>query len=372
MLYSESYSFNKTTIDDFITEAYQRCGMIGNEITGLQVQSAIMSANLELISWQGNTPLQFTKKMFLTPVQANETTVAVDPNVTKIIDALFTQPVRLNKNGVAISSSTPVSGSAQNCFLPTSFGGCSLNGVNSWIGFQYQFAKPPYPCIAYVGIEGLLPEAKYQFAIEYSFDGNTWVTAYTTPLRKYLATSPLFWVVEKTSNAQYWRVKEVSGSTTLDLNQIYFCVPSQNGSGDRQIKVISETTYLQYPLKGAPNSGFPTTAFYNPQVSPYMKLWPVISPQAISSNPSGVTCILYSGYQYIQSVTQMFENFDIPPAFYEALVSALAKRLCLKNVPLDELRYKILSSEAEIAFQKAAFTGAGTYSLSFVPDFNMG
>lgn len=366
MLSSNSYEFKNTPIDELILEAFERVGIAGNEITGEQIKSAIRSSNLELIEWQGRTPLQFLKKMFLVEVKPNESTVAVDPNTTKIVDVIFTQPMRLNSGGEAASSSVPTSGSAQNCFSNQLLQGCVLTGANSWISYSYPITMQSYPCISYVGIDILPTNAQYQIVVEYSYDNETWVNGYTDSLRTYLKNRTTWLVVEKTSNARFWRIREVSNSPTFEISQIYFCTTNSQGFGDRAMDILSQSDYMALSFKNGPASGYPTSCFYNPQISPYMKLYPVLSPSMISNSRIRFNCILYSAYQFVQTVDEMFLNFNIPPAFYEALVAGVAKRLAEKFKPE---KYEMLSRIAAERFGVAGMVDSNPFSLHFSIDY---
>lgn len=67
MATSNTYLFGTNTqLDALFDDAFERIGIIGNELVGLNIKSAIMSANLELTSWQGKVPLSWTRKRFMT------------------------------------------------------------------------------------------------------------------------------------------------------------------------------------------------------------------------------------------------------------------------------------------------------------------
>lgn len=358
MATSNTYEFgSNAAIDDLLRESFERIGIIGNELTGLQVQSAIMSANLELTAWQGKVPLSWTRKRFMTSLYVNQPTYLVPVRVTRIVDVVASQPIRLNTGGTAFSSS---GGNAANCFDPNATAGCVQTAPNGYIYYDYGIGNNQ--SIQFVGITGLTAfDSTYQLVVEYSFDNTNWTEAYKAPAQTYSVNKTVWLVIENTINARTWRIREVGGAT-LKIQQIYLDIPTNTGTGDRWLQPLSYTEWMQIPTKN--NFGFPSSYFFNEQIQPTITLWPVPGPNSLANQ---FTALLYDGYQYSQDVTNLFNQFDVPQRFYDALVSGIAYRLATKFAP-DKVQLK--KQESDEAFQLATLTEFQGVPLRFQPDLS--
>lgn len=357
MATSNSYAFGTNTeIDDLLRESFERIGVIGNDLTGLQVQSAIMSANLELTAWQGRVPLSWTRKRFMTSIYIGQPNYILPKSITRILDVVATQPYRLNTGGTAFSSA---GGNAANCFDPTATAGTVQTSANGYISYNYGVSNSQ--SIQYVGVTPVDSQASYTLVVEYSFDNVNWFTAYTAPTQLYFANQVTWFVIENAINAQVWRIRETNGAT-LSIGQLFFGQPTTTGTGDRTLTPLSYTEWMQIPTKN--NQGFPSSYFYNEQIQPTITLWPLPGPTSLANQ---FTALLYTAYQYSQDVTNLFNEFDVPQRFYDALVAGIAARLAAKFAP-D--KFPLLKQEASEAFQLAALTEFQSVTLRFQPDFS--
>ena len=245
MATSNSYAFGTNTqIDDLIRESFERIGIIGNDVVGLQAQSAVMSANLELTSWQGRVPLSWTRKRFMTSLYIGQPTYILPKTITRVVDVIVSQIIRLNTGGTAYSSS---GGSAANCFNPSITAGCVQTSPNGFISYDYA-SSGITPSIQYVGISPLQAQSDYTLAVDYSFDGTNWINAYQAPTQTFFGNQVTWFVIENTVNARAWRIRETKGAT-LQIQQIYFNQSETTGTGDRTLEALSYTEWMQIPTK---------------------------------------------------------------------------------------------------------------------------
>ena len=357
MATSNTYEFGTSTqIDDLIRESFERIGIIGNEFTGLQIQSAIMSANLELTSWQGKVPLSWTRKRKMLSMYVGQPIYKLPINITRIVDVSAIQPTRLNTGGTATSSA---GGVAANCFDATATAGCTQGSPDGYISYDYGVGNAY--SIQYVGITPLASQIDYTLAIEYSFDNTNWHLSEQTPATTYFADQIQWFVLENSLNARSWRIRETAGAT-LAIQQIYFSQPSTTRTGDRYMQALSYTEWMQIPSKQ--NTGFPSAYFFNAQIQPTLTMWPVLGSTAASNQ---FTAILYTAYQYSQDVVRLFQTFDIPQRFYDALVAGISKRLAQK---FDPARLQEAKSYADEAFQLATLTDYENVTLRVQPDMS--
>ena len=106
---------------------------------------------------------------------------------------------------------------------------------------------------------------------------------------------------------------------------------------DRVIMPISRTEYMSYPNKA--QQGFPTTFWFNRQLSPVLTLWPV---------PDGSqTSVTYASVVRLQDANlTATEELDIPPIWLEAMVYGLAYRLAQVWAPDKVALMKPMADES--------------------------
>src|SRR5574338_1276485 len=104
-LTSNTYQFgNNTQLDDLFREAYERIGVLGNEQSPLNIQSAIMSANLELSSWPGRGLNLWLVQRQMFTIYPNQPIYTLPLNTVRVLEVAATTPLRLNTGGTAASS----------------------------------------------------------------------------------------------------------------------------------------------------------------------------------------------------------------------------------------------------------------------------
>jgi hypothetical protein len=355
---SNTYQFgNNTQLDDLFRDAFERIGIVGNEQSPLQVQSAIMSANLELSSWPGRGLNLWLIQQEMFSLYTNQPIYVLPQYTVRVLEVVATQPTRLNTGGTAL---TTAGGVASNCFDPTQTAGCTQTAPNGSIGYDYGMGNTN--SILYVGVTPLVTST-YTLTVQYSFDVINWTTVYVAPAQSYPADQTVWFVIQQSLNARAWRITETGGAT-LAIQQIYFDQPTNAGMGDRLLSPLSRSEYLSIATKM--NTGFPSGYYFNqsalaPSGAPSITMWPVPGP----SIPLPATNILYSNYRYAQDVTQMFQNAELPQRFYDALVAGLSARLALKFAPE---KYQLMKAEAIDAYRVAAATDFENVTLRFTPD----
>jgi len=123
---------------------------------------------------------------------------------------------------------------------------------------------------------------------------------------------------------------------------------------DRIILPVSRTEYMSYPNKA--QQGFPTTFWFDRQLSPTFTLWPV---------PDGTQASLtYAYVSRIQDANLVgTQEMDIPPIWLEAMVYGLAYRLAQIWAPEKVAMMKPMADESyDIAASQNVETAA--YYLS--------
>lgn len=126
-------------------------------------------------------------------------------------------------------------------------------------------------------------------------------------------------------------------SNAVVMLDAYVTVTTGTQSIDRIILPVSRTEYMSYPNKA--QAGFPTTFWFDRQLSPTFTLWPV---------PDGSqTSLRYAYVSRIQdSNLSGSQEMDIPPIWLEAMVYGLAYRLSQVWAPDKVVILKPMSDEA--------------------------
>lgn len=351
---SNSYLFGSNTdLDDLLRESYERIGIIGNEQTPLNIQSALMSANLELSLWPGRGLNLWLVQQMMFSIYVGQPTYSLPLNTVRVLEVVATQPNRLNKGG---TPGTSADGTAENCFDPKNTDGCIQTSENGNISYDYGFGKSY--SILYVGITPL-NNSLYTLSVDYSFDNVNWTeNVYEAPAQTYPANQITWFVIQQSLNARSWRIRETGGEI-LKIQQIYFAQPTTYGSGDRLLSNLSRSEYISIPTKLT--QGFPSGYYFNQIIPPTISLWPVPPVNNTQTN------ILYTNYSYAQDITQMFQTAQIPQRFYDALVAGITARLAMKFAP-DKLQ--MMEAKANETYQIASNTDYECVTLRFNPDFS--
>lgn len=353
---SNTYNFGTlTAFDDLARDAFERIGIIGNNVTGLQLQSAILSANLELTDWQGKgLNLPFIEQDMLS-IYANQPTYALPINTVRLLEVSVAALNRLNVGGTAFSSA---GGNADNVFIAGNTTGCVQTSPDGYISYNYGVGNAY--SVLYVGVQPLIDQT-LSLTIDYSFDGSIWYNVYTPIDQFYYANSITWFVLPAPLNAQYWRIKENAGAT-MQIQQLYFTNASTT-QGNRLLTAISRSEYMAIANRSIQSTS--GSYYFNNINTPTITLWPMPY-----NNQYNV--LYYTRLRYAQDITNLTDTIDIPQRFYEAFTAGLAMRLAEKFPEnMTPERWQLLQSRAPInsAYLTAAQTDFENVTIRFEPDF---
>lgn len=331
MAYSQTYNFAQNAqIDLYITKAFERCGIMGQALTGLQVQSAITDLNLMFSEWANKGINLFTVEKTMFQLNVGQPSYLLRSYTVDLAGVTASNNTRL-LGGIPFSSAGGIAANAFNG-NPNS-AGCIQNAPNGNISYQYPINY--LPSVYYVGIQSAT-NTEYSITVEYTLDNVLWNTSMVIPKQMYLAKSIQWFVIPSPINAQSIRIRETGGAT-LAITQLYFSMPSNS----RILTPISREEWTSYPNKQI--QATPSSFYIDRQDDPILTLWP-------TPDNSYQTLVFNSIFQ-IMDVTQMRENANIPQRFMEAAISGLAARMSLIWAP-D--KFPILDGLAERAFALAA------------------
>lgn len=144
-------------------------------------------------------------------------------------------------------------------------------------------------------------------------------------------------------------------ANTIVMLDAYIVTSSGGAVTNRLILPISRTEYASYP--NINQQGFPTTYWFNRQLSPTVTLWPVPDGTQTSFNYYRVRQIQDSGYDEGQ-------NMEVPYYWLEAFVYGLAQRLALQWAPDKVMMLKPMADES---YQIAASQNVETAQQYIAP-----
>ncbi len=326
---SGTYNFSSLENNDILIDAFERIGVLPDQITAQMIQSATRSLNLLLSEWINRGPNLWTMKEEILNLLPNQATYAMPIATSAIMEATI-RTSRRPLGGTAFSSA---GGIAQNAFSNNPALACTQTAPNGYISYYYG-ANVSYG-VAMVGIQSFVTNT-YSLVAEYSYDNTTWFNSITMPTQVYTAGQIIWFVPIIPTLAPYYRIRETGGAT-LNIQELYF----NTTLNDIPITAISRSEWVSYPNKS--QTGRPTSFYFNRQINPTVTLWPV---------PAGnYYTMYYTRTEEMQDAGSLINMPEIPQRFFEAMSAGLAWRLSTKYTPDKE---ELLKKQYDDAFNLAA------------------
>lgn len=338
MATSGTYNFCSPESRVLIDDAYERIGLSPPLIDREKILSAQRSINFILQHWPNLGKNLWSIRTAMIGLQPNRRTYSIPSNATDLKTvALRTSSRNVYTAGLAASSN---GGVAANAFDGDSSTACTQNAINGNISYTWDavVADDFNVSISLVGIQSNVT-ANYTLVCEYSTDfGATWNNSLSIPIQSYPIGQAQWFSIAIPKNSVSFRVRETGGAT-LNIQELYF----NNNTQDKVISRFSETDYNSQFNKN--DTGNPSSFYVDRQITPILTVWPV---------PTELYQVLYFSYWIsLQDVGAMTDVAEVPARFLEALCSALAYKLGMKDntVPIEKLT--LLGAEAEKAFTEA-------------------
>lgn len=344
---SGTFNFGSTINDQFIIDAYERCGILPDLITAEQIQSAQRSCNLLLSEWINRGLNLWTVTQENLNLNANQAAYNLPFPTSDILEATIRTSQR-PLGGTAFSSA---GGVAQNAFDGNPATACTQTAPNGYISYNY--GNNVMYGVQMVGIQSNAT-LTYTLVAEYSPDNINWFNAITIPAQTFTIGQNLWFVVPIPTPAQYFRVRETGGAT-LNVQELFFNTVIL----DIPITRISRAEYIFLPNKNT--LGRPTSFYVDRLINPIVYLWP--TPTALYNN------MFYTRVQLIQDIGQLTNNPYIPQRFYEAFCAGVAAKLALKYTPQ---KYETLQQQADNTFNIASHEDTERVPLRIYGDYTQG
>jgi len=342
---SGTYLSQSMQIEVIIREAYERIGILEENIGPQKLTSAKNSLNFILLDWMNKGVNLWTLDTAFLPLIPGKSKYELPTTVSDIIQANIRTSTR-QLNGTAAATT----GTADQAFDSDNLTACTQTTANGNISYDYGVGN--VFAITFLGIQSNTTQT-YSLDFQVSQDNINWSTLFTIPSQEYEAGVNTWFDVPIEQNSRAYRVVE-TGEGTLDIQELYF----NNTINDQTISNVSRNTYISYPQKS--QQGRPTTFYFNRQITTNISLWPVPNPT--------YNCFFYSYKKVTQDIGNLYTNtIDIPAHFYPALVWGLSFHLAIKFKP--ELM-ETFSSDYERAFERASVEDTEDVDLTINVDPN--
>lgn len=344
MTSSQGYQF-QPTIDEIVTDAFERCGIEPSDISAQRWDSSLFSFNgvlTELTNLQLN--LWEVEKVILSLTEGVRDYQLPDGTIdcTEVYRRSFTRQL----GGTATSSA---GGTAQNAFDGDTATVCTQVSLNGNISYNYGTGTTQV--ITMVGYQSG-NTASLALVWEGSNDASAWTSLLSLPAQTYTKGAIVWNVVPYPGAYQYYRVRATSGGT-LNPEEVYFA----NGEKDYVLGRLSRQSYDAIATKT--NEGTPTSFYVERVITPVLHLY--------QTPDDTFTMLCINRIRQIYSVTGATETVDAAARFVEAITAMLAKKLSVKYATE---RFQLLKSEAESSLGNAQMEDRERVKGKFVPNMS--
>lgn len=344
MVTSGSYSWNPS-LDDIITDAYERCGIEPSDISSQMWTSALYSMNgvmAELSNMQLN--LWEVAPSILTLTEGVNSYLLEDATID-VLEAYRRSYTRV-LGGTAASSAGGTAGNAFDGDLTTS---CVQVTPDGNISYDYGSGNPQV--IVMCGYMSAV-NAALTLVYEGSLDGSTWYTLLSNNEQNYTALQTIWKIIPATGSYRYYRVRETGGAT-LNATEVYFA----NDVKDYPLGRLSREDYDGIAFKN--ETGIPVAFYIERTINPYIHIY---------LNPNTeFTMVKLNRIRQLQTVSSATQTVDAPFRFIESVTAMLAVKLAVKRAP-DRLM--MLKTEADKSAQLADTEDRERVAGMFVPDMS--
>lgn len=317
------------TAQSMLEEACSRAGITPELITSEMVEKALDQMNL-IFTHLLNRGFQLWKRQQLILACYQTINQMPLPAGYNIVDTLNRRTLQ-RQTGTAF---TNAGGTASLAFDDDFDTYCTQTSLNGSIGALFSSATS-------VTTVGVLSGAAGTWTLyfEWSQDGVTYTTS-TSDSVTFAAAKEWYWIDLPSgppSGALYWRVRS-AGSTNFSAAEIFFGnLPSEINLGQWSLD-----DYSNMPNKSA---GGQVTNWYQQRnrTQPVLYVWPTPDQTAKYD-----TLVMWAT-SYLDTVSQITQDLDLPLRWYDAVTAMLARRLCRSLREADLKRYDMLMAEEKEA-----------------------
>ncbi len=320
---SGSFTFQDAPLTLFIEEAYERLGVLPDNLTAQQIQAAgERSLNFLLTEWMNQGLNLWTVEPRLLALNPGQNTYTLPQTVSEILEMNLRQSIRA-LGGTAQASS----GNGAHAFDNNPHTACVQDAPDGWIGYSW---GQTMRMIQMVGVVSQISRI-YQLSCEVK-QGEDWKSVLNIPSQPFSVGEFLWFALPAPQQGTAFRIQETGGAI-LDIQELYFSFAIQ----DRMMTAISRSEWMAMPNKN--QTGQPTCFYWDRTIKPTLSLWPTPTPLTKT--------LFFTCTSMMEDAGDLLNQIQIPSRFYEALASGLAWKLAVKYVPE---KAALLKSDYDAAF----------------------
>lgn len=331
------------SIDDIVTDAYERCGIEPSDISAQHWVSALFSLNASMAEFTNMQLNLWEVDPSILALTEGVRTYQLPPGSVDVLEAYRRSFDRVFGGTPATSAG----GTASYAFDGDLATACTQGSPNGNISYDYGSAT----VITMVGYMAATA-ATLTLIYEASNDGISWLTLLSKNSMSYPALQIVWDIIPAPGSYRYYRVR-ASGGGALDCTEFYLA----NNERDYPLGRLSRQDYDGITNKSTP--GIPLSIYIDRAVNPLMNIY--LTPD------SQFTMIKYNRIRQLQTVTGATQTLDSPFRFIEAMTATLAAKLSVKRAP-DRLQF--LKGEAASSIQLANTEDRERVAARFVPDMS--
>jgi hypothetical protein len=308
MTTSRSYTFQETPLNTFIEEAYERVGILGDNLTAQQIQAATRSLNFMLTEWINDGLPLSTIQQRMIALQEGQTTYELPSTVSEILEMNLRQTSRILR-GIPVASS----GIASYAFDNNPNTSCQQTEPNGYVGLEW---KQVPSLVQMVGI--VSQETKtYQLSFQIK-DGEHFKTVLTIPKQEFPQGVLLWFVIPAPKKSTECVIQETGGAI-LNIQELYF----ESVVQDTVMTSLSRSEWMSLPNKN--QQGQPTCFYWDRTIQPTLSVWPCPT--------SYYKSLFFTCTVMMEDAGDLLNQVQVPARFYEPLVAGLAAKLAVKYAP---------------------------------------
>ena len=344
MASSGVFSFSPT-VDDIIVDAYERCGIEGDQISAQLWDSAIFSFNLVLAETTNMQLNLWEVEPILISLQEGVRDYLLPDGTVDILEAYRRTYTRV-LGGTPATSALGTASYAFDGDLATACTQTSSNG-----NISYDYGSGVTNIISTVGYCSNVA-ATLNLVWEASNDGSAWTQIATRGSYAYKKSVTVWDIVRLPTAYRYYRVRETAGGT-INVQEIYF----GNDEKDYVLGRLSRQDYDSIAVKSS--AGIPVAFFVERSINPLVHIY--------QTPDSTYPMLRANRIRQIYSVTGATQTLDSAFRFLEAFIAMLAVKLAIKRAPE---RLAMLAEAAKISVKLAQEEDRERVEAKFVPDMS--
>lgn len=314
-----------------IDQAYRRCRLPPQSITGEMIETAKDELFLMLSAWPNKQLPLWCQSKYIVGLTEGVYSVSLPVGVLDVLDANIRTTTRLT-DGVATAST----GDPDNAFDSDLATVCTLTGV---IGQSITLTLDE---AAAVQTTGLLPGTSGTFSLEFQYlseDAVTWVTYYTDAAAVLVDSEWVWFDVQGVPATALGYRMVLNTAATLSVRELVFA----NNGNEINMARINRDDWFYLPNKYS--KGRPVQYWLDRQSSQcVMNVWPAPEAQFVYAQ------ITLMAARYIMDVGTLQQELEIPQRVYDAVVWGLAEKLAVVTPEVKVEMIKVTREGAREAF----------------------